>query len=101
VARGERERAGQAERIRADIAAEERRQRELTLLLGEFEHETRRCRDALERVGGRAPEIESKARDMRRGQEDSERALMDSTRKLDALRRRLAEVTDHGDVADT
>jgi len=100
VARGERERAGQAERLRADIAAEERRQRELTLLLGEFEHETRRCRDALERAGGRAPEIETKARDMRRGREDSERALMDSTRKLDALRRCLAEVTGPAGATD-
>jgi hypothetical protein len=85
------ERTSQAERIKAEIAAEERRQRELTLLLGEFEHETRRCRDALERAGGRAPEIETKARHMRRGQADSERALMDSTRKLDDLRRRLTD----------
>jgi hypothetical protein len=37
---------------------------------------------------------------MRRGQEDSERALMDSTRKLDALRRRLAEVTGPAGATD-
>jgi hypothetical protein len=62
------------------------------LLLGEFEHEVRRCRDALERAGGRASEIETKARHMRRGQEESERALVQSTRKLDDLRRRLVEI---------
>ena len=79
----------EAARLRAQILALERRQAELTTLLGEFDHELRRCRDALERAGGRSREVEEKMRNMNDGLERSRAKLASTTVELDDFRRKL------------
>jgi chromosome segregation ATPase len=86
-----------AESLRREIAALERRQTQLTTLLGEFDHELRRGRDALERAGGRSRDVEAKIGNMREGLEQSKSALAENTRRIDELKRRLQRLT--GEIA--
>jgi hypothetical protein len=74
-----------------EIAKLEAERRQLTAALGEFEHESRRVRDALERRGGRSPEHEARAKALDRNRRRTERDLALRTEALARLRRRAAE----------
>jgi chromosome segregation ATPase len=84
------------ERLEREIARLQVRRRQLDLALGEFLHEGRRTRDALERAGGRSHALETKARGLNKNVTMTRRDLDETDREIDRLRRRLAET----DAAD-
>lgn len=69
---------GEAERLRV-------KRRALEAALGEFLHEGRRVRDALERAGGRSRELERKAKLLARNVRLTERDLAACDKALAAL----------------
>ncbi len=78
--------------LRAEIEKLETRRRQLDLALGEFEHEARRVGDALERLGGRSPEHEARAKSLAKNRGLTERDLRRNAEALARLRRREAEI---------
>jgi chromosome segregation ATPase len=65
---------------------------ELTAALGEFDHQARRYRDALERAGGRSREVEQALEQLRGNQDLAGRDRTAAQAALDALRDRLAAI---------
>lgn len=80
-------------RLEAEIEALQVKQRHLELVRGEFEHDGRRVRDALERVGGRSHELEQRMRTLARNEKLTEADLERNAKDLQRLERRLAEIT--------
>ncbi len=80
-------------RLEAEIEALQVKQRHLDLVRGEFEHDGRRVRDALERVGGRSHELEQKMKSLARNEKLTETDLEQNAKALKRLERRLAEIT--------
>jgi chromosome segregation ATPase len=80
------------ERLERKIEQLAAKRRQLDLALGEFLHEGRRTRDALERAGGRGPALEAKARHLGQNAAMTRRELEETDRKIEDLRRRLAEI---------
>ena len=76
-------------RIEAEIDLLQARQEELGGVLGEFEHEARRTRDALERLGGCSRDLEKKAAHLRKNQQLTRSDLRQQTDTLHRLRQRL------------
>ncbi len=83
-------------RLEREIERLAAKRRQLDLALGEFLHEGRRTRDALERVGGRDPALEAKARRLSQNARMTRRELDETDRAIDALRRRLAALAGSG-----
>ncbi len=80
-------------RFEAEIEALRVKQRHLDLVRGEFAHDSRRVRDALERVGGRSHELEQRMKTLARNEKLTEADLEKNAKTLKRLERRLAEVT--------
>ena len=78
------------QRLEREIARLRTKRHQLDLALGEFLHEGRRTRDALERAGGRGPALETKARRLSANAEMTRRELDVTDRAIEDLRRRLA-----------
>ena len=78
--------------IRAEIEELQAHAQGLKRVRGEFDHEYRRSRDALERAGGRAPEVEARMKSLDKNQRLTRRDIEKNQRSLDALKRRLAEI---------
>lgn len=68
------------------------KRRALDEALGEFLHEGRRTRDALERVGGHSHALEARARVLKKNAALTRRDLEQTDREIETLRRRLAEI---------
>lgn len=85
---------GERERLEREIERLAAKRRQLDLALGEFLHEGRRTRDALERAGGREPALEAKARHLAQNAAMSRRELEETDREIEDLRRRLAALGD-------
>lgn len=79
------------DRLEREIERLEMKRRALDEALGEFLHEGRRTRDALERVGGHSHALEAKARGLAKNAKLTRRDLEQSDREIEDLRRRLAE----------
>ncbi len=80
-------------RLEAEIEALQVKQRHLHVVRGEFEHDGRRVRDALERVGGRSHELEQRMKSLARNQKLTETDLEQNAKALKRLERRLVEIT--------
>ena len=80
-------------RLEAEIEALQVKQRRLDLVRGEFEHDGRRVRDALERVGGRSHELEPRMKTLARNEKLTEADLEKNAKALKRLERHLAEIT--------
>lgn len=78
------------DRLEKELARLVVKRRALDEALGEFLHEGRRTRDALERAGGRSPVLETKARRLSANAEMTRRELDVTDRAIEDLRRRLA-----------
>ncbi len=76
-------------RIEAEIKLLLERHEQLGEALGEFEHEARRTRDALERLGGRSRVLEKKAVSLRKNRQLTRYDLRKQADSLDRLRQRL------------
>jgi len=83
-------------RLEREIAGLRAKRRQLDLALGEFLHEARRARDALERAGGRSHALHAKARGLKDNIRLTRRDLADSERQIEELQRRLAEIEASG-----
>jgi chromosome segregation ATPase len=92
MADDEKERA----RLEREIAGLRAKRRQLDLALGEFLHEARRTRDALERVGGRSHTLHAKARGLKDNIRLTRRDLADCEGQIEERRRRLAEIEPGG-----
>ena len=79
------------DRLEREIERLEMKRRALDEALGEFLHEGRRTRDALERVGGHSHALEAKARGLAKNAKLTRRDLEQTDREIEDLRRRLAE----------
>lgn len=80
------------ERLEREIARLEAKRHQLDIALGEFLHESRRTRDALERAGGRGHALEAKARRLAKNANMTRQDLEGTDREIEALRRRLDEL---------
>ncbi len=80
-------------RLEAEIEALQVKQRHLDVVRGEFEHDGRRVRDALERVGGRSHELEHRMKTLARNEKLTDTDLEQNAKALKRLERRLAEIT--------
>ncbi len=80
-------------RLEAEIEALQVKQRHLDVVRGEFEHDGRRVRDALERVGGRSHELEQRMKSLARNEKLTETDLEQNAKALKRLERRLVEIT--------
>jgi chromosome segregation ATPase len=80
------------DRLEKELARLEMKRRALDEALGEFLHEGRRTRDALERVGGHSHALEAKARVLKKNAALTRRDLEQTEREIESLRRRLAEI---------
>ena len=80
------------DRLEREIERGEVKRRALDVALGEFLHEGRRTRDALERVGGHSHALEAKARGLKKNVKMTRRDLEQTDREIEGLRRRLAEI---------
>jgi len=65
---------------------------ELTGALGEFDHQARRFRDALERAGGRSRDAEQALKELRENQDLAGRDREAAQAAIDGLRDRLVAV---------
>ncbi len=79
------------DRLEREIERREVKRRALDLALGEFLHEGRRTRDALERVGGHSHALEAKARGLKKNVKMTRQDLEQTDREIGGLQRRLAE----------
>jgi chromosome segregation ATPase len=80
------------DRLEKEIARLDMKRRALDEALGEFLHEGRRTRDALERVGGHSHALEAKARGLKKNAALTRRDLEQTEREIESLRQRLAEI---------
>ena len=80
------------DRLEKELARLEMKRRALDEALGEFLHEGRRTRDALERVGGHSHALDAKARVLKKNVKRSRRDLERTEREIESLQRRLAEI---------
>ena len=80
------------DRLEREIERREMKRRALDLALGEFLHEGRRTRDALERVGGHSHALEAKARGLKKNVKMTRQDLERTDREIGGLQRRLAEI---------
>jgi chromosome segregation ATPase len=80
------------DRLEREIERREVKRRALDLALGEFLHEGRRTRDALERVGGHSHALEAKARGLKKNVKMTRQDLEQTDREIEGLQRRLAEI---------
>jgi chromosome segregation ATPase len=80
------------DRLEREIERREVKRRALDVALGEFLHDGRRNRDALERVGGHSHALEAKARGLKKNVKLTRRDLEQTDREIEGLRRRLAEI---------
>ena len=80
------------DRLEREIERREVKRRALDLALGEFLHEGRRTRDALERVGGHSHALEAKARGLKKNAKMTRQDLEQTDREIEGLQRRLAEI---------
>ena len=80
------------DRLEREIERREMKRRALDLALGEFLHEGRRTRDALERVGGHSHALEAKARGLKKNVKMTRQDLEQTDREIGGLQRRLAEI---------
>ncbi len=83
------------DRLEREIERLEGKRRQLDLALGEFLHEGRRTRDALERVGGHSHALEAKARGLKKNAKMTRRDLERTDREIENLQQRLAEIVSH------
>lgn len=79
-------------RLTAEIERLEVKRRQLDLALGEFLHETRRVRDALERVGGHSQALDARARALKKNVKVTRKDLEKTEQAIDRLDRRRAEI---------
>ncbi len=80
------------DRLEREIERREVKRRALDLALGEFLHEGRRTRDALERVGGHSHALEAKARGLKKNAKITRQDPEQTDREIEGLQRRLAEI---------
>ncbi len=80
------------DRLEREVERREMKRRALDLALGEFLHEGRRTRDALERVGGHSHALEAKARGLKKNVKMTRQDLEQTDREIEGLQRRLAEI---------
>jgi chromosome segregation ATPase len=80
------------DRLEREIERREVKRRALDVALGEFLHEGRRTRDALERVGGHSHALEAKARGLKKNVKMTRQDLERTDREIGGLQRRLAEI---------
>lgn len=59
--------------------------------IDEFEHEARRCRERLERVGGDSHQLARELARLERNRKDNRKALEQARRRLDELRRSVGD----------
>jgi chromosome segregation ATPase len=86
------------DRLEREIERREVKRRAFDLALGEFLHEGRRTRDALERVGGHSHALEAKARGLKKNVKMTRQDLEQTDREIENLQRQLVEIdteTDH------
>ena len=84
------------ERLEKDLARLVMKRRALDLALGEFLHEGRRTRDALERVGGHSHALEAKARGLAKNAKMTRRDLEQTEREIEGLQQQLARLEGSG-----
>ncbi len=87
-------------RIQAESERLDGKRRQLDLALGEFEHESRRVGDALERLGGRSAELEARAKALAKNRKLTESDLAKNATERDRLERRRAEISARIDRLD-
>ena len=80
-------------RIQAESERLDGKRRQLDLALGEFEHESRRIGDALERLGGRSAELEARAKALAKNRKLTAADLAKNATEGDRLARRHAEIS--------
>ncbi len=80
------------DRLEREIERREMKRRALDVALGEFLHEGRRTRDALERLGGHSHALEAKARGLKKNVKMTRQDLERTDREIEGLQRRLAEI---------
>jgi len=80
------------DRLEREIERREVKRRALDLALGEFLHEGRRTRDALERVGGHSHALEAKARGLKKNVKMTRQDLEQTDREIEGLQRQLAKI---------
>ena len=80
------------DRLTAEIDRLEIKQSQLDLALGEFLHETRRVRDALERVGGHSHALDARAGALRKNVKLTRKDLEKTAKEIEKLRQRRAEI---------
>ncbi len=85
--------SSEPERLAAEIERLEVKRRQLDLALGEFLHETRRVRDALERVGGHSHALDARARALKRNVKLTRKDLEKTEREIERLERHRAGAT--------
>lgn len=78
-------------RIKDKIRSLEEYCEELLEAMGEFEHEARRCRDRLERAGEEPQRLERELKRLNDNRRLNGKELVKARRRLDGLRRRLAQ----------
>ena len=84
------------DRLEREIARLEMKQRALDEALGEFMHEGRRTRDALERVGGHSRDLETRARVLKKNAVLTRRDLEQTEREIESLQQQLARLEGSG-----
>lgn len=77
--------------IRDEIEALEAYCAELIGAIDEFEHDARRCRDRLERVGGQSHRLSRDLKRLEQNRDFNRRELADSRRRMEALRGELEQ----------
>ena len=82
--------------LERELARLEMKRRALDEALGEFLHEGRRTRDALERVGGHTRTLDARARLLKKNAAMTRRDLERTEREIEGLKRRLAQLEGSG-----
>ncbi len=76
----------------AEIERLEGVERRLAAALGEVDHEARRMKDALERIGGRSGELERRLATLRKDRKLTSKDQAKAAREIEELGRRLAHI---------
>lgn len=84
------------ERLEQELARFEMKRRALDEALGEFLHEGRRTRDALERAGGHSHALDATARQLKKNVKLTRRDLQRTELEIEDLRRKLARLDGSG-----
>ena len=82
--------ADERAQLEQEVARLAAKLRELGQVDGEFEHDSRRLRDALERLGGRSSELEGRLRILAKNRKLTARDIAATETALRDRRRRLA-----------